>query len=150
MRAVLALFAVIGMAGCGGSGASAPPTVLVYEMTASTAVPLSAPIPVGSSVTINVQEQRCRFTQRPNGPPVGGNGSCDPFYAPAALVATVEPMDNTHLPCPVTVRQTAPGTLVATRTAPGDPIAQIGNTAGACTIDIHDPQTSAPGATVGI
>jgi hypothetical protein len=143
MRNVLALSAVVLIAGCGGSGASAPATVVVYEMTASTAVPLAAPIPVGGSVTINVQEQGCRQTLRPNGPPVGGPEGCGPFYAPAALAATVETMANTHQPCPVTVRQTAPGTLVATRTAPGDPVAQIGNTSGACFVDIRDPQTNA-------
>ena len=141
MRHFLALPAVVVMAGCGGGGTSAPPTVLEYQLVPSITPPLTAPVPVGSSVTIVFQEQRCRFTARPNGPPVGV-GNCDPWYAPTSLSASTELKANRQ-PCMLTIQQTAPGTLLVTRTVPGDPVTQIGSTSGGCDLDIRDPQTGA-------
>ncbi len=115
--------------------------IIFYELTWSTTPAVTAPIAIGTSVTINVREQACPMTPRPNGPPVGS--SCNPFYAPAQLAVVVAPMRASGQPCPLTVRQTAPGTLVATRTGPGDPNVTVGSMAGGCELTIRDPQTTA-------
>ncbi len=142
MRHRFALAAVVVLAGCGGGGTSVPPPVVQYQLAPSITPPLTAPVPVGGSVTIVLREQRCRYTARPNGPPIGA-GDCDPWYAPTSLNASTEPKANTQKPCPLTIQQTAAGTLVVTRTGPGDPVTQIGNTSGGCDLDIRDPQTGA-------
>jgi hypothetical protein len=95
-------------------------------------------------VNVSFHERRCVTSgQQGSSPP--GTG-CDPWFVPGTLVGTVaqmaSPLGGT-IACPVTVTQTAPGTLRFTRTAPGDPRFGAGNAGahGYCDIEVSDPAT---------
>jgi hypothetical protein len=101
-----------------------------------------APIPIGSSVDITFQEQRCVGSGQQGTPPPGVG--CGVWYVPATLASHVVPLSNTNTPCPVTVTQRATGTLRFTRTGPGDPIFGAGKAGvnGYCRIEVTDPATN--------
>jgi len=86
-------------------------------------------------VTITLTEQTCRYAKHGTNPP--GQG-CGPFFVPTEVSAVVQPKANTGAPCGVTLQLVKPGTFVATRTAPGDPIVTVGTKTGGCEIDLRD------------
>lgn len=101
-----------------------------------------APIAVGASVTVRFEEQHCVSSSR------GGTSLgtvCDPWYVPNSLFAVVALMGPPPgVTCPVSVAQTAAGTLRFTRTAPGDPKFSAGhaNAFGYCLISVTDVTTN--------
>ncbi|MDP9024506.1 MAG: hypothetical protein M3N13_03905, partial [Candidatus Eremiobacteraeota bacterium] len=121
MKFAFALSALLAITGCGGAGSSGPTrsVSVEYQLTAATATPLTAPLAIGASTTINVLERRCTFANYdPSLPPPSGTG-CGSYYVPASLTPGVLPMQNANQPCPVSVTVTGPGTVSVTRTGPG-------------------------------
>ena len=160
MRFYAMVAIVLSMTGCGGGGSNSANhcfpndphcgqlTVDYALMTQPFFQTPDAPIPVGASVVLTFQEQRCVGSSQQGGPPPGTG--CDPPFVPQTLTAYVFPMGSPlggTITCPVTVVQTAPGTMRFTRTAPGDPVLGAGNAnaRGYCSIEVSDPTTkSAP------
>jgi hypothetical protein len=136
------------MTACSGGNGYSPLLSIQYYLYADTTPPLTVPLAIGESVTINVQEQKCRVAPYgPSKPAPYGTG-CDAMYVPAVVTGVVDTKwvdpAHQHEPCNVDVRTVGPGRLVATRTGPGDPAVTIGNNhGGGCVVEVHDPQTNA-------
>ena len=146
---VLAVTGAVGFSGCAGSGAPALKCLagdpfcgsrtVEYVLQTSFRTP-AVPIPVGASVDITFEEQRCVGTGSQSGPPPGIG--CGAWYVPAQLVARVLPISNTNTPCPITVTQNGPGALRFTKTGPGDPRLGSGSSLGGyCNVGVSDPTT---------
>ena len=145
------VFALVGLAGCGGGG-SAPPTgcfpndpncgklvvSYVIEPQAAWQAP-NAPIAVGDSVTIAFHEQRCVGSAQQGGPPPGVG--CDAWFVPSNMQIITRPIASVRQSCPVTVTFVSAGTVRFTRTGPGDPFLGAGNAGarGYCQMDVSDP-----------
>ncbi len=134
MKCLVFVPALGAFAACGGGGgSSAAPSsdlIVISAISATTTPAVTTPIPIGSSATIMVTEQTCRYAKHGTNPP--GQG-CGAVYVLATVSAVVQPNDNTGTPCGMTLQFVKPGTFVATRTTPGDPVR-----GGACEIDFHD------------
>jgi hypothetical protein len=106
----------------------------------------TAPIAVGVPTDVTFQEQRCVGTSSQSGPPP--DLGCGPAFAPATLLAQVDPFTNPS-PCHFSVTQVQAGTLRFTRTAPGgnasiNPYPLTTQVPGFCLIVVTDTVTQAP------
>ena len=107
--------------------------------------PPPSPIPVGASLDVTFQEQKCTGNGSQSGPPPGSG--CSSWYTPAVLFGRVAAISNSNAPCPVTVTQTTTGTLRFTRTGPGDPNlgSYVSSARGYCSIEVLTPEAAAAG-----
>jgi hypothetical protein len=146
MPRALLLLAILATTACGGGQSlTAGPIITIYNLGPATSVPAS-PLAAGQSLAIQFHEQKCReqhFSSPSNSHDLKPLG-CDAYYVPSALNPVVLPIFSTNAPCGATATQTSNGTILVTRTGPGDP--SVSPPVGPpfwCSIDVTDPATGA-------
>jgi len=131
--------------GCGGGSGpalSAGPIITQTELTEVSGGPSgSLPLQPGQSYSATFRVQTCRYQTYTSEAAHGQYRSlgCDAGHVPAALTATVEPRRSDGQPCAATAQITQPGTVLVTKTGPGDPDLGGGPNGFYCLVDVADP-----------
>jgi hypothetical protein len=150
MRFILPVVVLAGavVSGCGGGGSdslSSGPIMTQTGIRNTVREPLG-PLSPGQTYTAVYVEQTCRYQAYTNQPTQYRSLGCDPAHAPATLQVTVNPMVSGQ-PCSATATLTQPGTVVVTKTGPGDPVGG-GAPPYYCTVQVIDPAAGVNGRDV--